>query len=131
MVTNPRNIRPAASGGTVFAATVLAIVGVFNIIWGLVAIGTTSYYRVNDLAFGDIEGWGAAAFVIGILQIVAAVLIAQGEVVGQFLGIMMAAFGGIAALLSVGAYPIWSITIMVLCGVIIWSLAKDDAYFTA
>lgn len=119
-----------ASGGTAFAVVVLATLGVLNVIWGLVAIAQDDYFRVDELVFGDLTGWGVAYMVIGILQIVAAVLIAQGEVVGQFLGILMAVFGGINALLSVGAYPIWSITIMIICGVIIWALAKDEAFFS-
>jgi hypothetical protein len=119
-----------AGGGTVFAFVVLAVAGVLNVIWGLVAIGQDDYFRVDELVFGDLTAWGVAYLIIGVMQVVAAVLIAQGEVVGQFLGILMAAFGGINALLSVGAYPIWSITIMIVCGIIIWALAKDDAFFS-
>jgi hypothetical protein len=127
--TNRAAVGP--SGGTAFAVVILAVAGVLNLIWGLVAIGQDDYYRVDELVFGDLTAWGVAYMIIGVLQVVAAVLIAQGEVVGQFLGILMAAFGGINALLSVGAYPIWSITIMIVCGIIIWALAKDDAFFSS
>ena len=129
MTTNRVSAGPG--GGTVFACVVLAVAGVLNIIWGLVAIGKDDYFRIDELVFGDLTAWGVAYLIIGVMQVVAAVLIAQGEVVGQFLGILMAAFGGINALLSVGAYPIWSITIMIVCGIIIWALAKDDAFFSS
>ncbi len=93
------------------------------------AIGRGDYFDVNELLFVNLTAWGVAYLIIGVFQIVAAVLIAQGEVVGQFLGILMAVFGGVNALLSVGAYPIWSITIMIICAVIVWSLAKDQEFF--
>lgn len=121
--------RSQPGGGVVFAFTILAVVGVLNIIWGLVAIGRGDYFDVNELLFVNLTAWGVAYLIIGVFQIVAAVLIAQGEVVGQFLGILMAVFGGVNALLSVGAYPIWSITIIIICAVIVWSLAKDQEFF--
>ena len=117
-------------GGVVFAFTILAIVGVLNIIWGLVAIGRDEYFNVDELLWVNLTAWGVAYLIIGIFQIVAAVLIAQGEVFGQILGVLMAIFGGINALLSVGAYPIWSITIMIICGVIVWALTKDQEFFS-
>ena len=117
-------------GGTVFAFTVLAVVGVINIIWGLEAIGRDEYFNVDELLWVNLTAWGVAYLIIGIFQIVAAVLIAQGEVFGQILGVLMAIFGGVNALLSVGAYPIWSITIMIICGFIIWALTKDQEFFS-
>jgi len=122
--------RSQPGGGVVFAFTILAVVGVLNIIWGLVAIGRDEYFNVDELLWVNLTAWGVAYLIIGIFQIVAAVLIAQGEVFGQILGVLMAIFGGVNALLSVGAYPIWSITIMIICGFIVWALTKDQEFFS-
>jgi hypothetical protein len=121
--------RADASGGVVFAFTLLAIAGVLNMIWALVAISQDDYFRVDELIFGDLTAWGAAYMTIGVLQLVAAFLIAMREPAGQVMGIFLAAFAGINALLSIGAYPIWGVTIMVVCGFIIWALGRDEAFF--
>ena len=122
--------RSQPGGGVVFAFTILAVVGVLTITWGLVAIGRDEYFNVDELLWVNLTAWGVAYLIIGIFQIVAAVLIAQGEVFGQILGVLMAIFGGVNALLSVGAYPIWSITIMIICGFIVWALTKDQEFFS-
>ncbi len=61
-----------------------------------------------------------------------AFLIFRGSVVGSLLGITLAALNVVLALLSVGAYPIWSLLIIALDGVVIYALtAHGDAFATA
>ena len=45
-----------------------------------------------------------------------------GSELGALLGIMFAGFNAIAALLAIGAYPLWSVTILVIDGLIIYAL---------
>ena len=100
----------------------ILIVGVFNVIYGLAAIIEDDYFAADELLFGDLSLWGWVYLVIGVLQVVTAILIYAGNDFGAVLGIMFAGFNAIAALLSIGAYPLWSVIILVVDGLIIYGL---------
>jgi hypothetical protein len=119
-------------GWAAFAATMVLIVGVFNVIYGLAAIIEDDYFIADELLFGDLSLWGWVHVLIGIAQVVTAMLIFSGSEIGAVLGIMFAGFNAIGALLSIGAYPIWSVIILVLDGLIIYALTVyGDAFRTA
>jgi len=61
--------------------------------------------------------------VIGAVQMVAAFSIWNGRAFGRWLGIAMAAASAIAALLSIPAYPFWSLAIFAIDIMIIYGLA--------
>jgi hypothetical protein len=55
--------------------------------------------------------------------VVAALLVFARSAIGAILGIFIAGLNATVALVSIGAYPIWSITVMVVDGLIIYGLA--------
>jgi hypothetical protein len=109
-------------GWAAFAATMVLIVGVFNVIYGLAAIVDDDYFGAGELLFGDLSLWGWIHLILGMAQVVTAALIYAGNDFGAVLGIMFAGFNAIAALLAIGAYPIWSVIILVVDGLIIYAL---------
>ena len=109
-------------GWAAFAATMVLVVGVFNVIYGLAAIIEDDYFAADELLFGDLSLWGWVHLIIGVLQVVTATLIYAGNDFGAVLGIMFAGFNAIAALLAIGAYPVWSVIILVVDGLIIYAL---------
>jgi hypothetical protein len=109
-------------GWAAFAATMVLIAGVFNVIYGLAAIVDDNYFSTSDLLFGDLSLWGWIHLILGVLQVVTAALIFAGNELGALLGIMFAGFNAIAALLAIGAYPVWSVIILVIDGLIIYAL---------
>jgi hypothetical protein len=111
-----------AQGWAAFAAIMILIVGVFNVIYGLAAIIDDDYFGAGELLFGDLSLWGWIHLVLGVLQVFTAALIFAGNVLGAVLGIMFAGFSAIAALLAIGAYPVWSVIILVVDGLIIYAL---------
>jgi hypothetical protein len=116
-------------GWAAFAATMVLIVGVFNVIYGLAAIIDDDYFVAGELLFGDLSLWGWIHLVLGVLQIITAMLIFAGNELGAVLGIMFAAFNAVAALLAIGAYPLWSVIILVVDGLIVYSLTVyGDAF---
>jgi hypothetical protein len=104
------------------AGCLFLILGMFNLIDGIAALANDDYFRVDELLFGDLSMWGVIFLVVGVLQLVTALLIFRGSLVGALLGITLAGVNAMIALLSVGAYPIWSIIILVLDGVVIYAL---------
>ena len=109
-------------GWAAFAATMVLVVGVFNVIYGLAAIIDDDYFVADELLFGNLSLWGWVHLIIGVLQVITATLIYAGTDFGAVLGIMFAGFNAIAALLAIGAYPVWSVIILVVDGLIIYAL---------
>ena len=116
-------------GWAAFAATMVLIVGVFNVIYGLAAIIEDDYFLADELLFGDLSFWGWVHLIIGVAQVITAMLIFGGNDFGAVLGIMFAGFNAIAALLAIGAYPVWSVIILVIDGLVIYALTVyGDAF---
>lgn len=115
-----------------FAAILFLILGVFNVINGIVAFANDDYFAADELLFGDLSMWGTIYLVVGAIQLITSWLIFRGSMIGAILGITLASLNAVLALLTIGAYPIWSVIILVLDGVVIYALTVyGDALRTA
>jgi hypothetical protein len=115
-----------------FAAVLFLILGVFNVVDGIAALANDDYFRADELLFGDLSMWGTIFLVVGAIQLLTSWLIFRGSAIGVILGITLAGLNAVLALLSIGAYPIWSVIILVLDGVVIYALTVyGDALRTA
>jgi hypothetical protein len=120
------------TGWAGFAAVMIFMVGMFNVIDGIAALANDDYYAVSQLLFGDLTVWGVIWLITGSLQLIAAFLIFSGNGFGAFIGIVTAMLNATAQLVSLGAYPVWSVIILVLDGLIIYALTVyGDAFKTA
>jgi len=110
-------------GRAMFAAVLLMIGGVLNIIWGIAAIGNSSFFVHNQhYVFASLKGWGWITLILGILEVLAAISLFGGGAFGRYFAIAIAALAAIAALLSIPAYPFWSIAVFALSLWIIYGL---------
>jgi hypothetical protein len=111
-------------GWLLFAAIILAIVGVLNIIYGIAAIGDSSFF-VGDTEFilSGLNTWGWVSVILGALQLLACVSVARGGQFGRWFGILAASLNAVAALLSIPAYPFWSLAVFAVDLMIIYGLA--------
>jgi len=112
------------SGWVTFAAVLLSIAGVLNVIYGIAAISDSSFF-VNDTRyiFSGLNTWGWVTLILGVVQLVAALSLWGGGLFGRIVGIAAAGLSAIAALLSIPAYPLWSLAIFALDVVIIHQIA--------
>jgi hypothetical protein len=112
------------SGWVTFAAVLLVIGGVLNIIYGIAAIGDSSFF-VNDqkYIFSNLNTWGWVTLILGVIQLTAAFSLFGGGLYGRIIGIGAASLSAIASLLSIPAYPFWSLAIFALDIVIIHQIA--------
>ena len=112
------------AGWVLFAGIMIMMVGVLNIIWGIAAIDRSSFF-VQDASFvfSDLRTWGWIILVLGGLQLAAAFSIWSGGGYGRWFGIASATCNAIAALLSIPAYPFWSLAIFAIDILIIYGLA--------
>lgn len=113
------------SGWVVFAGVMLFIVGVLNVIYGIGAIADSSFF-VQDQRYilGSLNTWGWITLILGLLQLFAAFSLWSGGLYGRVVAILAASLSAIGALLSIPAYPFWSLAVFALDIIIIHQVAK-------
>jgi hypothetical protein len=110
-------------GRAIFAAVLLMIGGVLNIIYGIAAIGNSSFFvRNTHYVFASLRGWGWITLILGILEVLASVSLFGGGEYGRWFAIVVGALAALSALLSIPAYPLWSIAIFALSLWIVYGL---------
>ena len=112
------------TGWVLFAGIMIMMVGVLNIFWGIAAIDNSRFF-VQDTTyiFSNLNTWGWIILIIGALQLAAAFSIWAGGSFGRWFGIAAATVNAIAALLSIPAYPFWSLAIFAVDVLVIYGLA--------
>jgi hypothetical protein len=112
------------TGRAAFAATLLLIAGVLNIIYGIGALDSANIFT-NDTryVFTDLSTMGWVLIILGVIQLTGGFSLLAGNTYGRVIGLVGAGLGAIGALLSIGgAYPWWSLAIFFLCIYIIHGL---------
>jgi hypothetical protein len=113
------------SGWWVFAGVLLLVAGILNIIWGIAAIGDSKFFTENaTYILSGLHTWGWITLIIGVLEMIAAFSLFAGGEFGRWFGIFIGAVNAIGALLSIPAYPFWSLAIFALSIIIIYKLAE-------
>jgi hypothetical protein len=112
------------SGWVTFAGVMLLIAGALNVIYGIAAIGDSKFF-INDSKYilSNLNTWGWITLIIGVIQLFAAFSLWSGNVYGRIIGIGAAGLSAIGALLSIPAYPFWSLAIFAIDIVIIHQIA--------
>jgi hypothetical protein len=112
------------SGWVTFAGALLLIAGSLNVIYGIAAIGDSKFF-VHDTKYilSNLNTWGWVTLILGLLQLIAAFSLWSGGLYGRVFGIGAAGLSAIAALLSIPAYPFWSLAIFALDIIIIHQIA--------
>jgi hypothetical protein len=118
------------SGRAAFTATLLLLVGVMNVIYGIGALDSANIF-VNDKRFilDDLNTMGWVLIVLGAIQVTGGFSLFSGNTYGRVIGIVGAGLGAVGALLSIGGdNPWWSLAIFGLCVYIlsgIFQLGED------
>lgn len=122
-------------GRAVFAATLLIIVGLINIIYGIGAIDGANIF-VDDQRYilTELNTMGWILIILGAIQIVGGLSLFVGNTFGRIIGLVGAGLGAIGALLSIGdGNPWWSLAVFALCIYIIQGIliyGDDDRVAT-
>jgi hypothetical protein len=111
-------------GWLLFAGIMLMLIGILNVIWGIAAIDDSSFF-VNDTKYiiSNLNTWGWVTLILGAVQILAAFSIWAGNQFGRWVGIAVAGLSSIGALMSIPAYPFWSLAIFAVDILVIYGLA--------
>ena len=112
------------SGWVIFAAIMLFIVGVLNVIWGIAAIADSKFF-VQDQKYilSNLNAWGWITLIIGVLQLFAGFSLWSGNLYGRVMAILFASLSALAALMSIPAYPFWSLAIFAIDIIVIYQVS--------
>ena len=120
------------AGRVAFAAILLMMVGVVNIIYGIGALDDANYFVANTrFVLDNLNTLGWVLLIIGIVQLTAGFSLMGGRSYGRVLGIAAGVLGAFSALLSIGgSNPWWSLCVFALCiyivhGIIVFG--EDEA----
>ena len=109
-----------------FAGIIMLMVGPFQAIVGLVAMFDDTFYLVTEgglVISVDYTVWGLVHLLIGLTVLAAGWAVLNGKTWGRTIGIILAVLSALANMVFIGAYPWWSIIIIVLDVIVIYALA--------
>ena len=116
------------SGWVTFAGVMLLIAGILNVIYGIAAIGDSKFF-VQDQKYilSNLNTWGWVTVFLGAFQLVAAFSLWAGGLYGRAVAILAASLSALAALLSIPAYPFWSLAIFAIDIIVVYQVAMYGA----
>ncbi len=113
----------SGTGWVTYAALMLGLAGTFNVFDGIVALSRSKFYTVNaTYVFSDLHTWGWIVLIGGVLQLLVAAYVATGSEFARWTGVAIASLNGIAQLLFLPGYPLWSIAAFTMDILIVYAL---------
>jgi len=121
-----------AVGGIVFAASMLTLIGVFQVIAGLVAVFNDEFYVVaRNYTFDlDVSAWGWIHLLVGLGLVATGFGLFARKTWAGVAAIMLAMLSALVNFFFVPYYPFWSILLIALNVWVIWSLTRAGAVET-
>jgi hypothetical protein len=115
----------AWTGWVVFAAVLLVLVGLLQVLQGVVALFDDDFYLVGSDGLAvpvDYTVWGVLHLLVGILACLIGVGLLSGNMVARGAAVLLAGFSALANLAFLTAYPVWSLAVIALDVVVIYAV---------
>ena len=121
-----------AVGAILFGATMLLLIGTFQVIGGLVAIFDDNFFVVTRNYTFDLDttAWGWIHLIVGVLLIITSVGLYNRAAWAGVTAIMLCGLSAVANFFFIPYYPFWSILIIALDVWVIWALTRPSAIRT-
>ena len=113
------------AGWVVFGGVMLIMVGLFQVVQGLVALFDDGFYAVrpNGLVVNvNYNTWGWTHLAIGVIAALTGLGLLAGNIVARWLGVVIAMLSALANLAFISAYPIWSTIVIALDVIVIYAI---------
>ena len=118
-----RHAEGRGHGMVMFAALVLALVGVFNLMYGAAAIANSAVLTANaHFVFGTVHAWGWVTLTLAVLQLVAAIGVLLGNQLARWFGVGVIGLNAIGQMFFIPAYPWWSLLIVAMDVLVLYAL---------
>jgi hypothetical protein len=115
----------AWTGWVVFAAFMMLINGFIQMIEGLMALVNDEYYAVSSSGLAvsvDFTTWGWVHLLLGAAIFASGLGVLAGNMLARFVGVLLAGFNAIVALLFIEAAPVWGIILITVDILVIYAL---------
>ena len=114
------------TGWIMYAWIVLLVVGVWNIIEGIVAISRSSFFTSTGAhyVYANLNTWGWIILIWGVLEVLAAGSVWRGGQWGRWFGIFVAGIAIILQFLALPIYPFWALIDILLYSLVLYGLAE-------
>jgi hypothetical protein len=111
-------------GWIAFAATMLLVIGVLNILEGLVALVDDRRLVIaqNRLIAVDLTGWGWTLLIFGIVLVAISLGLYSGANWARITAVVIVALHAVAQVGWLAAYPVWSLLMITLDIVVLYAL---------
>lgn len=114
----------AMAGFVVFAGVMLVITGLVNVFQGLVALFDDERLVITpeNLIWVDVTGWGWFLLIFGLILLAVGGGLLLGQTWARITGIVVVGLHAVLQVLSLGAYPVWSLLMLALDVVVLYAL---------
>jgi hypothetical protein len=121
-----------ALGAIAFAATMMTLSGVFQILGGLVAIFDDDFYVVTaNYTFDlDVTAWGWIHLIVGVLVLATGLGLFARAAWAGVTAILLAMLSAVTNFFFIPYYPIWALLVIGLSVWVIWALTRPGAIRT-
>jgi hypothetical protein len=110
-------------GWLTYAGILVLIGGVLNVIWGIAAIDNAHFFVANaNYVISDLNLWGWIALVVGAGMIFSSLGIFNRRQWAVWAGIVFITLNAISQMLSIPAYPWWSLALFALDMIAVYGL---------
>jgi hypothetical protein len=132
-MSRPEHGLPRAStwaiSGIWFAASMLVLVGVFQILGGLAAIINSDFFVVGAhyTYHLDTTAWGWINLIVGVLVLLTGWALFAGRTWASVVALVMALISAIQNFFLIAYYPWWALLVIALDVWVIWALTRPGA----
>lgn len=112
-------------GWIAFAGCMMALLGSFHLIEGLVAIFNDEYFLVGSsglIVSVDLTAWGVLHVLLGVVIGGAGYALFAGHMWARVVGVLIAMASAVVNLGFLAAYPFWSAVMILLDVLVIWAI---------
>jgi hypothetical protein len=110
-------------GMVAFASVLLAVIGFFNMLYGIAAIANSKVFVAGaHYVIGDLRAWGWVTLILSVLQLVAAGGILMGNQLARWFAVAVVGINAVEMMFFIPAYPFWALIIIAADVVALWGL---------
>jgi hypothetical protein len=121
-----------ALGAIAFAATIMTMIGVFQVITGLAAIFNDNFFVVTrNYTFDlDVTAWGWIQLIVGTIAVAVGFGLYTRATWAGVAAIVIAFLSALANFFFIPYYPVWALVVIALDVWLIWALTRPGAITT-
>ena len=115
-------------GFMAFASILLFVIGFFNVIYGVAAIGGSNVFVADaHYVIGDLRTWGWVTVVFGGAQLLAAFAVLGGNQLARWFAVAVIGLNAIDQMFAIPGYPAWPLTIIAMDVVALYALCAHGS----